>query len=101
MAKKITAQEFLEIEDRNSREIERLEREIDRARTRVKIPPRSKLRPATPRDFREGAVIYHSAGGNSLYWHVIDEVKYPNDDFKAYTADDGCRYGLSGAYVEA
>ena len=30
---------------------------------------------------------------------LVDEVLRPNDPFKAYTAEDGSRYGLDDAWV--
>ncbi len=32
---------------------------------------------------------------------TIEEVLRPSDLFKGYTADDGCRYGLEGAYLNS
>ena len=58
-------------------------------------------RPAEPRDICEDAVlIYLDENGNFDYATCVLEVLNPANMFKAYTATDGCRYGLEGAYVE-
>jgi len=60
------------------------------------------VRPATSKDIIEGNIIWHQreAKYGAPYWNIIEDVIRPNDLFKAYCADDGCRYGLDGAYVE-
>jgi len=62
-----------------------------------------RLRPAEPKDIIIGAVIWYPEwakwdGGRG--WNVVDEVYRPDDQWKAYCAHDGCRYGLDGAFVE-
>ena len=57
------------------------------------------LRPATAGDVICGNVFYYPNNGNP-FWEIIAEVRYPSDDFKAYIGEDGCRYGLDGAFVE-
>lgn len=64
------------------------------------------LRSATSKDMVEGGIIWYPefrredlddpCGG----WKIIAEVLHPQDQWKAYCADDGCRYGLDGAFVE-
>lgn len=81
----------------------RIRDEIARAEREAHLyPPPRWRRAATPEDVVFGQVIWHERseedGGD--YWHVVDQVRDPNDAFKAYVADDGCRYGLDGAYVE-
>ena len=61
------------------------------------FPPKTDLRRATSVDIVEGAVIYYPS--EDPFWMIVEEVLRPDDDFKAYTAHDGCRYGLHGAYV--
>lgn len=83
-------------------QIEKLKSDLLIARIEAdNSPPPERKRPATPEDIRVGAVIWHvmdrEDGGD--YWHIIKEVQYPDDLFKAYIADDGCRYGLDRAYV--
>jgi len=58
------------------------------------------FRPAEPKDIVEGAVILHQNGDNGPFERVVDEVLRPSDPWKAYCADDGCRYGLDDAWVE-
>jgi len=69
-------------------------------RESVQIPERKKLRKATAQDVVVGNVFYYLDGSQDEYWKIVREVRYPDDDFKAYLADDGCRYGLHNAYVE-
>ena len=72
----------------------------------AKLP--NKLRPAEANDVIEGAVIWYpewktkesDPDGDSRGWNIVDEVLFPSDEWKAYCAHDGCRYGLDGAYVE-
>ncbi len=70
----------------------------------MKMP--QNLRPATAEDIKVGARIWYD-GSDGLdspsepyYCRVVEEVLHPNDPWKAYCADDGCRYGLDGAMVE-
>lgn len=74
-----------------------------------KAPLPKKLRPAEPRDIVEGAILWYPEHGQKAdgeydalaYWKYVPEVLRPDDPWKAYCADDGCRYGLKGAFVEA
>lgn len=68
---------------------------------KAKPPHREEIRRATPNDIKVGTIIWNEKGDNGWFWNVVEEVHYPNDPFKAYTADDGCRYGLDGAWVYA
>jgi hypothetical protein len=61
----------------------------------------SNLRQATPEDVCVGNIFYYPKENiDDSFWQIIEEVRYPDDDFKAYLAEDGCRYGLNGAFVE-
>lgn len=62
------------------------------------IPKRR--RPAEPGDITEGAFIWYPEHPRGRQLKIVDQVKYPEDDFKAFCATDGCRYGLLGAFVE-
>ncbi len=62
----------------------------------VRLP--CNTRRATAKDVTEGAILWYS--DYSEYWLMVDEVLRPSDEFKAYIAHDGCRYGLDGAFVE-
>ena len=63
------------------------------------------LRPATPKDVVEGAILwypehYDSEDEYSRAWELVAEVYRPRDEWKAYCTHDGSRMGLSGAFVE-
>ena len=74
-----------------------------------KTPLPKKLRAAEPKDIVEGAILWYPEHGQKAddeydaiaYWSYVSEVYSPADPCKAYCADDGCRYGLEGAFVEA
>lgn len=99
----MTPAEYLAIEKTERAIIEAAEKRIEKARKAAnRCKPPKNRRPAWARDIKVGAVIWHERGKRfgGDYWHVVDEVRHPEDSFKAYVADDGCRYGLDGAYVE-
>lgn len=87
--------------DKLQKEIDLIEEHLYIASETVVPPPMDNRRPATAKDIVEGNFIWHQRseehGGD--YFHIIEEVLHPNDDFKAYISD-GCRYGLHKAYVE-
>ena len=59
-----------------------------------------KLRKATPRDIVEDAeIIYPATQYYEEFIAIVDDVLNPSSDWKAFSARDGCRYGLDGAYV--
>jgi hypothetical protein len=99
----MTPEEYIQFRDSVVAIIKPLNESIGKARELAEQcePPKNRRR-ATPSDIVEGAIIWHwredEHGG--WYWHEIDEVMHPNDDFKAYTAD-GCRYGLHEAWVRS
>ncbi len=67
--------------------------------------PTGALRVATAADIKVGALLWYKREedgdeGNPYYWCIVEEVLRPNDPWKAYTAHDGCRYGLDEAMVE-
>ena len=75
----------------------------------LNCPPPSKdmLVSASPGDIVLGAVLWYQCDEDTLdgwpqgwFWKIVDEVDQPRDPYKAYTAHDGCRYGLDGAFVE-
>lgn len=74
----------------------------------AEAPLPNKLRPAEPKDIIEGAILWYpehrqaSDGEDEAlpYWKLVGEVLRPNDEWKTYCAEDGCRYGLDGAFVE-
>lgn len=97
----MTPKEYLKIEAKQRAIIEAAEDVIFSARKKADKakPPRSKLRLALARDIRIGLIVWHNNGDDGWFWHVVDEPMHFGDDFKAYIADDGCRYGLRGAWV--
>ena len=66
---------------------------------KFKIDQLDIFRKATPKDIFVGNVVYMVGDGNNLIKQIIEEVINPKDDFRAYVADDGCRYGLADLYV--
>lgn len=87
------------------KEVEKAQKRSEQALARAeRIKAPKNLRPATAKDIKVGAVIWYPADPTNPYdidhWKLVDEVLRPNDDWKAYTAHDGSRYGLYGAFVE-
>lgn len=97
----MTAREFLELRSELGKAIRSIEEAIGKAESQIAIPPIEKLRRATSSDVVEGAVFYYKVNESDPYWQIVYKVQYPDDDFKAYVAEDGCRYGLHEAWVEA
>jgi hypothetical protein len=101
----MTPKDYLKIETEQSAIIAAAKERIRVAREEAEKakPPHDELRPAEPRDIAEGVIVWHERkeehGG--WYWHIVDEPMHYGDPFKAYCADDGCRYGLNGAFVYA
>jgi hypothetical protein len=100
----MTPEEYIKLRDAVSEIITPLRESVEKARELADscFPPEARRR-ATPSDIVVGAIIWHwreeKHGG--WYWHEIYEVQYQGDDFKAYVADDGCRYGLHEAWVRS
>jgi hypothetical protein len=102
----MTPQEYLKIESEQRALIEAAESKIAAAREEAdKCPLPKKMRPAKASDIKEGAIIWYaewaSRKDGTPGWALVQEPLHYGDDFKAYCADDGCRYGLNGASVEA
>ena len=57
------------------------------------------FRKAKPEDIIEGNTVYLLGDDNEIYTITIEEVLRPDDQWKAFCGDDGCRYGLDGLYV--
>lgn len=57
------------------------------------------FRKAEPSDITEGNIVYLIGDGDEMHKMTIDEVYSPNDEWKAFCADDGCRYGLRDLWV--
>lgn len=78
-----------------------------------KTPNKKKLRKAQAKDIRIGRIVWlyveNTFKGSELEdkddkkeWHLMEivEVLCPSDKFKAFCAEDGCRYGLHNLFVE-
>lgn len=106
MGDHMTPRDFQRIERREQAKIQAAEEKIGAARERAeKCPPPESRRRATASDVVEGSVIWYEphpmyADEGRWYWKIVSAVYDPGDDFKAYCADDGCRYGLDRAFVE-
>lgn len=93
--------QYLAIEERERAIISGAEERIRMARDEANYHPFPiKMRPAEAEDIRPGIVIWHRCGDLVPYWNVVSEPLHYGDAFKAYVADDGCRYGLEGAYID-
>ena len=57
------------------------------------------FRPATELDIVVGNIVYLIGDDDVLYRKEIEEVLSPGDPWKAFCAEDGCRYGLDDLYV--
>lgn len=100
----MTPEEYLTIETEQRAIIDAAHAKIDKARTladKAKPPAKHMLRRARADDIRERLIVWHEreAKYGGWYWHVVQQPEHYGDEFKAYTADDGCRYGLNGAWV--
>ena len=99
----MTPIEYLRIETEQRAIIKEAEAVIDAARRKADRakPPKSVLRPVVASDIHAGMIVWHErpADHGGWYWHVVEEPMHYGDEFKAYCADDGCRYGLHGAWV--
>jgi len=69
---------------------------IEELKKEVEIP--GVFRKAESSDIFVGNVIW-GKNQDGYYWHIIKQVYNNYDDFKAYMADDGCRYGLKYAVI--
>lgn len=98
----MTPHDYLKIETEQNAVIAAAHRTITAAREAVDPkPPVAELRRAQAADIRPGLIVWHDNGDEGWFWHVVSEPRHFGDDFKAYVADDGSRYGLRGAWVYA
>ena len=58
------------------------------------------LRQALFSDIVAGNTVSILGDDGAQHLIVIDEVIRPHDQWKAFIADDGCRYGLDGCSVQ-
>lgn len=65
------------------------------------IPVVNKLtfRKAVPKDIVVDKTVFLLGDENEIYTKTIKEVLRPDDQWKAFYADDGCSYGLEGLYI--
>ena len=97
----MTPQQYLQIKRALDKVIRVANAQIEAAETKAhKCPFPKHVRPAEPDDIFPGKIIWHKGGDDGDFWNVVEEPLRYGSDFKAYTADDGCRYGLKDAYVE-
>jgi len=61
---------------------------------------KSKFVQANPTDIFQGNIVYIDSDSGDLIRMTIEEVLRPSDQWKAFCADDGCRYGLDGCYIK-
>jgi hypothetical protein len=97
----MTPEAFIRFRETQERRMRVAQEAIDRALRKAKKskPPKTNLRRATPDDIQPGQIIWHGTDDRDLDWHIVEEVLQPDDKFKAYVAEDGCRYGLDQAWV--
>ena len=97
----MTPKEYLKIESEQTAIIEAAENVMYLARIEAdkSPPPKDELRRAVADDIRKGLIVWQDCGNDEWVWHIVAELGYYGDDFKAYVADDGSRYGLNGAWV--
>lgn len=58
-----------------------------------------KIREAEPKDIVLGNELILLGDDEKLFVMKIEEVLHPSDPYKAYVAQDGCRYGLEDSWV--
>lgn len=97
----MTPEEYQQIAEHNRGIIQACEDVINDARALAEgyVPNPKDLRPAVAKDIKEGAIIYYDNSGEGWFWCVVESPLHYGDDWKAYMADDGCRYGLRDAWV--
>lgn len=81
--------------------VTKLNAEILSLRSKAGIPDFAMLTPLTPNDVRVGQLIFlvDNTDDGKIHVRTISEVLRPHDEWKAYCANDGCRYGLDGVYI--
>lgn len=97
----MTSQEYKILSDILSHIIDNIAGVLDVAKYDAdKCPLPTNLRPATSKDIIEGAIIWYKHGDDGHFWRIVGDVLRPSDPYKAYCAEDGCRYGLDDAWIE-
>lgn len=96
----MTAKEFLKERRKLRRQLAATHEKINALD--IDFPGEGNLREAEPKDIRVGRVIWQLDCDIGVpMWQIIEEIRDPRDDFKAFVAEDGCRYGLHDCWVEA
>ena len=97
----MTPEEFQTIQTQAESAIEALRRLISEAHALAsEAPLPDNLRPANADDIKVGAIVWYKRGDEGPFWQIVERPLYYGDAFKAYTAEDGCRYGLDDAWIE-
>lgn len=96
----MTPKQFVKFRNRMDHIVRNIEKEVERTQRAVVIPSFANVRPAKASDIVVGACIYYFKDQKFWFWSIISSVKWPDDDFKAYTGDDGCRHGLFNGFVD-
>ncbi len=95
-----TPEEWLVEYNKTVKRHKREMKSLESARRQICCPSRTFLRPAKASDIKVGRVIYYPDSDDFMGWFVVTELLHYGDDWKAFEADDGCRYGLDGAFVK-
>ncbi len=99
----MTPERYLKLLDRQTQIITQARKIIKDALDAARqADPPSNIRSATLADIKIRAIIWYCDGQNEpSHWHIVEEILRPSNTFKAYVAEDGCRYGLDGAFVRS
>lgn len=94
-------QKWLDAQDYTSNALKEENDALDEAES-AKLP--LELVKAEAKDIVVGNIIWYPRwvedDEDCRLWNIVEDVLYPDDDWKAYCAQDGSRYGLDGAFVE-
>jgi len=63
------------------------------------VPKMFGLREAEEADIFMGATVWLFGDYNIVYKKIVAELLHAGDPWKAFCADDGCRYGMLDLYV--
>lgn len=102
----MTPQEYLQHRERIDKAIMELKAlNMEMCELAEAAPFPANVRQANADDIQPGAIIWYKRDDSPhydrpYYWNVVETPLHYGDAFKAYIAEDGCRYGLQGAWVE-
>ena len=95
----MTPQKYAQIKAEQEAVIEAARQKISAALEAASLCPLPEnLRPATPADVVEGAIIWKPEW-DGKQWSLIEGVDTPADPFHGWTEDGAC-YGIHGGFVE-